>query len=46
MGQYAASKAALASLTDTLELELIGSGVHVMELITGPVDHAVQANPG
>jgi len=38
MGHYTASKAALASFTETLRLELRGSGVHVLEVIPGPVD--------
>jgi short-subunit dehydrogenase len=42
MGHYSASKAALASFTQTLRLELIGSGVHVLEVIPGPVDTPVQ----
>ena len=43
MGHYAASKAALALATDTLALELRGSGVHVLQVIPGPTDTAVQA---
>lgn len=43
MGHYAASKAALALATDTLALELRGSGVHVLHVIPGPTDTAVQA---
>jgi short-subunit dehydrogenase len=42
LGHYAASKAALATFTETLALELIDSGVHVMQVIPGPVDTAVQ----
>jgi short-subunit dehydrogenase len=42
-GAYAATKAALALATETLRLELLGSGVHVLEAIPGPVDTAVQA---
>lgn len=42
MGHYAATKAALAQATETLRLELRGSGVHVLEVIPGPVDTAVQ----
>lgn len=38
MGHYTASKAALASFTETLRLELRGSGVQVLEVIPGPVD--------
>lgn len=41
-GAYAATKAALALATETLRLELLGSGVHVLEAIPGPVDTAVQ----
>lgn len=41
-GPYAATKAALAAATETLRLELIGSGVSVMEVVAGPVDTAVQ----
>jgi uncharacterized protein len=41
-GAYAATKGALAVATETLRLELIDSGVHVMEAIPGPVDTAVQ----
>jgi short-subunit dehydrogenase len=37
MGHYTASKAALASLTETLRLELRGSGVQVLQVIPGPV---------
>jgi uncharacterized protein len=42
LGHYAASKAALAIATETLRLELEGSGVHVLEVIPGPVDTAIQ----
>jgi short-subunit dehydrogenase len=41
-GAYAATKAALAVATETLAMELADSGVHVMEVIPGPVDTAVQ----
>ncbi|MEA2440820.1 MAG: hypothetical protein QOH76_2244 [Thermoleophilaceae bacterium] len=41
-GAYGATKAALALGTETLRLELSGSGVHVLEAIPGPVDTAVQ----
>jgi uncharacterized protein len=41
-GHYAASKAALAMATETLRQELAGSGVHVLEVIPGPVDTAIQ----
>jgi uncharacterized protein len=42
MGHYAASKAALAQATEALRYELTGSGVHVLEVIPGPTDTAVQ----
>jgi short-subunit dehydrogenase len=42
-GAYAATKAALALATQTLHTELHNSGVHVTEVIPGPVDTAVQA---
>jgi short-subunit dehydrogenase len=41
-GAYAATKAAFGLATETLALELSDSGVHVMEVIPGPVDTAVQ----
>jgi uncharacterized protein len=41
-GAYAATKGALGVATETLRLELIGSGVHVLEAAPGPVDTAVQ----
>jgi short-subunit dehydrogenase len=41
-GAYAATKAALAVATETLAMELVDVGVHVMEVIPGPVDTAVQ----
>jgi short-subunit dehydrogenase len=41
-GTYAATKAALGLATETLRLELMNSGVHVVEVIPGPVDTAVQ----
>jgi short-subunit dehydrogenase len=41
-GGYAATKAALAVASETLALELVDAGVHVMEVIPGPVDTAVQ----
>ena len=43
MGYYTASKAALASFTETLRLELRSSGVHVLEVIPGPVDTPIYA---
>jgi short-subunit dehydrogenase len=42
-GTYAATKAALALTTETLRLELDGSGVRVVEVVPGPVATAVQA---
>jgi len=41
-GAYAATKAAFALATETLAMELADTGVHVMEVIPGPVDTAVQ----
>jgi short-subunit dehydrogenase len=41
-GAYAATKAAFATATETLAMELAASGVQVMEVIPGPVDTAVQ----
>src|SRR5207244_4240475 len=41
-GGYAATKAALGVATETLAMELTDSGVHVIEVIPGPVDTAVQ----
>jgi uncharacterized protein len=41
-GAYSATKAALALGTQTLRMELEGSGVRVLEAIPGPVDTAVQ----
>jgi uncharacterized protein len=41
-GAYAATKAALSLATETLAMELTGTGVHVMEVLPGPVDTAVQ----
>jgi short-subunit dehydrogenase len=41
-GTYAATKAALALTTETLRLELDGSGVCVIEVVPGPVATAVQ----
>jgi short-subunit dehydrogenase len=41
-GGYAATKAALGLATETLAMELSGSGVLVMEVMPGPVDTAVQ----
>ena len=42
MGHYSATNAALAVATEALRLELIDSGVHVLEVIPGPVDTAIQ----
>lgn len=42
MGHYVATKAALALATESLRLELTGSGVGVLEVIPGPTDTAVQ----
>lgn len=42
LGHYAASKGALALTTETLRLELTGSGVHVLEVVVGPTNTAVQ----
>jgi len=41
-GAYAATKAAFALATRTLEMELHGSGVQVIEVIPGAIDTAVQ----
>jgi short-subunit dehydrogenase len=41
-GAYAATKAALSLATETLAMELPATGVHVMEVLPGPVDTAVQ----
>jgi hypothetical protein len=41
-GHYAATKAALSMVSAVLQVELAGSGVHVLEAIPGPVDTAVQ----
>jgi short-subunit dehydrogenase len=41
-GHYSASKAALAQVTQTLALELQGSGINVLEVIPGTVDTAMQ----
>ena len=43
LGCYTASKAALSALSETLRLELRGSGVHVLEVIPGPVATPMQA---
>ncbi|HEX9967552.1 MAG TPA: SDR family NAD(P)-dependent oxidoreductase [Solirubrobacterales bacterium] len=41
-GAYAATKGALSVATETLAMEMEGTGVHVMEVLPGPVDTAVQ----
>jgi uncharacterized protein len=41
-GAYAATKAAFSVATETLTMEMEGRGVHVMEVLPGPVDTAVQ----
>jgi short-subunit dehydrogenase len=41
-GAYAATKAALGVATETLRMELEGTGVRVIEAIPGPIDTAVQ----
>jgi short-subunit dehydrogenase len=41
-GAYAATKAALGVATETLAMELVDSDIHVLEVIPGPVDTAVQ----
>jgi short-subunit dehydrogenase len=41
-GAYAATKAAFSVASETLAMELHGSGVQVMEVLPGPVDTAVQ----
>ncbi|HEY7955255.1 MAG TPA: SDR family NAD(P)-dependent oxidoreductase [Polyangia bacterium] len=40
-GHYSSSKAALSLATETLRLELRGSGVHVLHVLPGPVDTAM-----
>ena len=42
LGHYNASKAALAMATETLRLELTGSGVQVLEVVAGPIATAIQ----
>ncbi len=42
LGHYNASKAALAMATETLRLELSGSGVHVLEVVAGPIATGMQ----
>ena len=43
-GAYNASKFALEGLTDTLRLELSGSGIHVSLIEPGPIKSAFRAN--
>lgn len=40
-GHYSSSKAALSLATETLRLELRGSGVHVLHVLPGPVETAM-----
>ena len=42
-GHYSSTKAALSLASETLRLELNGSGVHVMELMAGPIETALLA---
>jgi uncharacterized protein len=41
-GQNSGAQAALAQITETLRLELVADGVHVVEVIPGPVETAMQ----
>jgi short-subunit dehydrogenase len=41
-GQNSAAQAALAQVTETLRLELMRDGVHVVEVIPGPIETAAQ----
>ncbi|MEE9388053.1 MAG: SDR family oxidoreductase [Paracoccaceae bacterium] len=43
-GAYVASKFALEGLTDTLRLELRGSGIHVAVIEPGPITAKIRAN--
>ena len=43
-GAYVATKFALEGLTDTLRLELAGSGIHVSLIEPGPIATALRAN--
>ncbi len=42
-GHYSSTKAALSLASDTLRLELQGSGVHVLEVMAGPTETALLA---
>jgi short-subunit dehydrogenase len=42
-GHYSSTKAALSLASETLRLELRGSGVHVLELMAGPTETALLA---
>ncbi len=42
LGHYNASKAALASATETLRIESHGSGVQVIEVVAGPIATGIQ----
>ena len=42
-GHYSSTKAALSLASETLRLELNGSGVHVLELMAGPTETALLA---
>lgn len=42
-GHYSSTKAALTLASETLRLELKGSGVHVLELMAGPIETAMLA---
>jgi short-subunit dehydrogenase len=41
-GGYAATKSALSSATRTLRMELESTGIHVLEVVAGPIDTEVQ----
>lgn len=43
-GAYAASKYALEGITDTLRLELQGTGIHVVLIEPGPIESRFRAN--
>jgi len=45
-GHNTAAQAALALITETLRLELLRFGVHVIEVIPGPIDTAAQGPTG